>query len=158
MQLSLRPPVEASRLALVPAATSVTRGLSAPGLLQLPPIALADPDGFSETDIRSELLGRKKGLREQREDAALAAKGLAHGAPERGGLYKTVQRLLTEEESLESLLQTNFIPQHGPGQLISPRDLFVSPLFRVRSKAPKSSVKGWAKDEAVYCIRADGWA
>ena len=33
------------------------------------------------------------------------------------------------------MLQTQFVPQQGPRQLISPRDLFVSPLFRVRSKA-----------------------
>ncbi len=103
--------------------------------LALPTVALADPEGFSDTDIRSELLGRKHGLRAQREDASAEARGLEHGAPEKSALYRTVQQLLAEEESLEEILRRSFIPLHGPGQLISPRDLFTGPVFRVRSKA-----------------------
>ena len=101
----------------------------------LPPVALADPDGYSQTDIRSEVLAQKKSRRAQREESSREAKSLEGGSPEKNALYKRIQGLLNEEEFLESMLQTQFVPQHGPRQLISPRDLFVSPLFRVRSKA-----------------------
>lgn len=103
--------------------------------VRLPGVALADADTFSGTDVRSEVLGQKKDLRAQREDASNEARALAQGAPERQALYRRVQSLLSQEEALEGLLKSQFIPLHGARQLLSPRSLFVSPLFRVRSKA-----------------------
>lgn len=101
----------------------------------LPLVALTKTDLFHSTDERGAVLNQKKGLRQQRESAAQEARAFKQGTPEKQALYNKVRGLLDEEEVLEDMLRSQFIPQHGPQQLISPRALFVSPLFRVRSKA-----------------------
>lgn len=42
-------------------------------------------------------------------------------------------------DELEDLLSATYLPQHSPQQLISPRVFFVSPLFRVASRAAERS-------------------
>lgn len=100
---------------------------------RLPEVTLLHRDAFSGVATRKEVLQTKQALRDARQEALAEAR--AHKvAAERGSLNRKVQASLFEEDRLESLLQTQFLPQHAPSQLISPRAFFVSPLFSVRSK------------------------
>lgn len=101
----------------------------------MPGVALAEPDEFSQTDTRREVIRRKESLREQREDVSREARVAERASPEKQALFRQVQELLDEEQSLEALLKSQFLPMHGAQQFLSPRDFFVSPLFRVKSKA-----------------------
>ncbi len=88
---------------------------------------------------RRDILSRKAALRAQADELAKEARTHAAGSPERNHLYKGVQQSLEEQDRLEGVLTNDFIPQHGPQQLISPRAFFVSPLFRVCSKRVERS-------------------
>lgn len=88
---------------------------------------------------RSTLLEQKKALRMGREAAAQESRQERQDTPERRRLFRVVQDSLLEEERIEQELDTKFIPQHGSGQLISPRAFFVSPLFRVSSRSTARS-------------------
>lgn len=89
---------------------------------------------FGELDTRAGILAKKHDIRTARQEAAGDARGMRSAPSERSRLYRVVQDCLLEEQHLESLLDSQFVPQHGPRQLISPRAFFVSPLFRVCSK------------------------
>lgn len=53
----------------------------------------------------------------------------------RGPLMNSVRRMYEQEQYLEDMLQRIYIPQHGPNQLISPRVILRTPLFRVASRS-----------------------
>ncbi len=96
-----------------------------PDLDQLPDATPSLPELTDAAVTRGDILQKKHALREERQQARRAGSA---------GTLRQTQEGLLEEDRLEELLQTRFIPQHGPGQLISPRAFFVSPLFRVCSK------------------------
>jgi hypothetical protein len=88
---------------------------------------------------RSTLLSQKQALRRDREAATNESRRERQDTPERRRLFRVVQDALLEEQRIEEELETKFIPQHGAGQLISPRAFFVSPLFRVSSRSAARS-------------------
>lgn len=98
------------------------------------PTAFSTEGVFGEQDTRSGILSKKQVLRSAREEANAEAKRVTAQHPERNKFFRVVQDCLLEEEQLERMLQTEFLPQHSEKQLISPRAFFVSPLFRVCSK------------------------
>ena len=83
---------------------------------------------------RSCILQRKMSLRESNNSLTKEARVQPANSPERNRIYKVIQDNGNQQSELENLLQTSFLPQHGPTQLLSPRAFFVSPLFRVGSK------------------------
>lgn len=101
---------------------------------RLPDVTVLHRDAFSGVATRKEVLQSKQAYREARQEALAEARTQKVAAGERGTLNRKVQASLFEEDRLENLLQTQFLPQHSPSQLISPRAFFVSPLFSVRSK------------------------
>jgi hypothetical protein len=99
-----------------------------------PAATLTTEGTFGEFETRSAVLRRKEELRAEREEASKSYSAAKQNVPERTRCYAIVQECLAEEGRLEGMLGDTFLPQHSPGQLISPRAMFVSPLFRVRSK------------------------
>jgi len=89
---------------------------------------------FGDKPTRAALLEWKKQLRDERAASSQEARDEPRDSPERRRLYRVVQDLQLEEERLEELLRSQFVPQHGGQQLISPRAFFVSPLFRVAGR------------------------
>lgn len=85
-------------------------------------------------NTRVNVLERKGALRAYAADLSKEAREYPANSPERNRLYKAIQANHEEQERLETVLDEEFVPQHGPTQLISPRAFFVSPLFRVCSK------------------------
>lgn len=83
---------------------------------------------------RSCVIQRKVGLRASVADLSQEARSQPANSPERNRLYKVIQDNCQEQTQLEALLENDFVPQHSPQQLLSPRAFFVSPLFRVGSK------------------------
>lgn len=83
---------------------------------------------------RADVLAQKQSLRTEVDALAKEAKSHPVNSPERNSLYREIQHHIDEQSRLEEVLGAEFVPQHGPSQLVSPRAFFVSPLFRVCSK------------------------
>ena len=96
------------------------------------PVSPPVTDGPLNT--RQCIISRKVELRSLTEDLSKEARGHPVNSPERNRLYRVIQEQHDEQSRLEDVLSTDFVPQHGPLQLLSPRAFFVSPLFRVASK------------------------
>ena len=99
------------------------------GALALVPVAQDE-----RLNTREDVLQRKGQLRLLVDDMVKEAKTHPVNSPDRNRLYSVIQDNHAEQAELESVLQAQFVPQHSPKQLISPRAFFVSPLFRVCSK------------------------
>lgn len=86
------------------------------------------------------LLATRKGVLSRRREALLEVAQAqdafreADAADLKNRALRAAQEAQHVGDSLERLLASEFIPQHGPSQLISPSAFFVSPLFCVRSK------------------------
>jgi hypothetical protein len=89
---------------------------------------------YGEMDTRAGILQKIKLSRAGQAEAAKQAKDLPANSQERKRLYRVVQDFEAEASTLRALLDTSFVPQHSPDQLIGPRALFASPLFRVCAK------------------------
>lgn len=100
----------------------------------LPEGALAEADQDEPKNTRKGVIQRKRRLEERRADAFSETRGM-RASPQKNALYKEIQDCKEEEHLLESHLIERFVPQHSATQFLSPRVFFVSPLFRVRSKA-----------------------
>lgn len=85
-------------------------------------------------NTRKCIVERKVEMREATQELSKEARTHPVNSPERNRLYQLVQSQHDGQARLEGLLQSDFLPQHGPRQLLSPRAFFVSPLFRVCSK------------------------
>lgn len=83
---------------------------------------------------RKEALEEKGRLKAEAAELSGEAQAFKAGSPERNRLYAQVQRCFDAQQLVEDFLQEQFVPQHSPRQLISPRAFFASPLFRVCSK------------------------
>jgi hypothetical protein len=101
--------------------------------LSLPAVLIDAPDPEDEKLTRRGVLQAKRRTEAHRADAYKEYKPLQPG-PEKQALHRQIQACAAEAQALERQLETHFVPLHGPGQLISPRTFFVSPLFHVRSK------------------------
>lgn len=99
------------------------------------PAAVAQADQYDRTVTRELILEKKKQLRMAREDAAREARNRALPAECKSTYYDEIRETVLKEQELESMLQDRFLPQHSPRQLITPQAFFVSPLFRVASRA-----------------------
>jgi hypothetical protein len=102
-------------------------------LLRLPPVLIDAPDPDDETLTRGGVLQAKRRTESHRADAYKEYRPL-QTSPEKQALHRQIQACAAEAQRLERHLQNHFVPLHGPGQLLSPRTFFVSPLFHVRSK------------------------
>ena len=98
------------------------------------PFSFAFGHAVGAVPTRSTLLQRKAEHRKVREIASQELRTERSNTETHRRLFRVVQDSVVEENLLEQQLETKFIPQHGGGQLISPRSFFVSPLFRVCSK------------------------
>ena len=125
---------------------------------------MVDPE--ESTLTRRGTIAKKKQLAVQRSMAFDETKGMKQ-SPERNRLYKAIQDCKAEEDLLENHLKNEFVPQHSPTQLLSPRAFFVSPLFRVRRdnegreeliklELPVSASKGWLRYEGPELRQSDG--
>ena len=94
----------------------------------------ADAQEYGEQLTRSGLVSRKQTLRETRALASQQYRTAKQEPGEKSQAFSAIQDCVAEEARLEDLLSNAFLPQHGSSQLLSPRAMFVSPLFRVRSK------------------------
>jgi hypothetical protein len=100
----------------------------------LPPPMIESASPLEPMLTRSAVINLKVALKEQRAQAARQTRGLQEST-QRNALYKEIRACAEEEETLDKHLEQNFVPQHSPGQLLSPRAFSVSPLFRVCNKA-----------------------
>lgn len=125
-----------------------------PETYSLPEVGLLEVCPYGDTDLRKSVLKQRKALQHHRESLSQEARKATVGSPERNALYAQVQGILEKEASLEHLLENQFIPVHSDDQLLSPRALFVSPLFCVKSKAtPRAayvSLKVGAEESLSY--------
>lgn len=85
-------------------------------------------------NTRQCIIDRKVALRTIADELSKEARSHPVNSPERNRLYREIQEQQDEQHRLEQVLEQDFMPQHGPLQLLSPRAFFVSPLFRVASK------------------------
>lgn len=104
---------------------------AAPSIARLP--GKSQKDG-SALQVRQDLLHQKRTLKEDAKSLEKEARQHPVNSPERNWVYKRIQANLEQQELLEGLLTNDFLPQHSPQQLISPRAFFASALFRVCSK------------------------
>jgi hypothetical protein len=105
----------------------------------LPEVTVDEPDCIDHPLTRRGVLKAKSVYKELRALTFLELRGMTP-SPEKESLYKAVRACVDEEKELERKLLENYVPQHSPSQFLSPRVFFVSPLFRVRSKAlPRKS-------------------
>lgn len=95
---------------------------------------IPDREAATALNTRQCIIDRKGALRAIAEELSREARGYPVNSPERNRLYREIQDQQDEQSRLESVLEQDFMPQHGPLQLLSPRAFFVSPLFRVASK------------------------
>lgn len=104
-------------------------------MIQLTLDAMPTASPLTEGLTSRECLIQEKVTRRS-EVAVLGKEARAQPAhsPERSRIFNVIQRSVDEQNHLENVLSTEFLPQHGPGQLLSPRAFFSSPLFRVGSK------------------------
>ena len=100
----------------------------------LPPPMIESASPLEPMLTRSAVIDLKVALKEQRAQAARQTRGLQEST-QRNALYKEIRACAEEEETLDKHLEQNFVPQHSPGQLLSPRAFSVSPLFRVCNRA-----------------------
>lgn len=104
--------------------------------LAIPSAVIPDSSGCRlESGMRVEIIERKRVLRLQREECRNLLRRKATIPEEKSRLFTAIADYLLEEEHLENILQSNFVPQHSPRQLISPRAFLQSPLFRVASRS-----------------------
>lgn len=94
----------------------------------LPPAIVDESDSHGRPLIRRAVIASKLKLQEQRAIASRQAGGLKYGA-EKNSLHKHVQDCYADEQALESRLEDDFIPGHGPNQFLSPRSFFQTQLF-----------------------------
>ena len=85
--------------------------------------------------IRSGILDRKHIMRTRRDQCRNLLNRKTTPEQEKSKLLSAVSDCLLEETRLEEILESEFFPQHGPHQLISPRLFFETPLFRVGSRS-----------------------
>lgn len=104
------------------------------------------PSAVVITDDEGELATRER-VHEKRDSMKRCRDEVAAEARQRkalpgvcdDSLFKEVAFYNQKMDELEGLLTSNYLPQHSPQQLISPRVFFVSPLFRVASRAAERS-------------------
>lgn len=84
---------------------------------------------------RSDVLQEKRRLSETRAELGIALKGKTLLPEERDALSQEARDCYLRETEFEEVLKTRYLPQHSPAQLLNPRLFFVTPLFRVASKA-----------------------
>jgi hypothetical protein len=99
----------------------------------LPEVSIDEADPDEETLTRRGVLQAKRCMEALRADAYQEQRTMPV-SPEKHALYKQIRACADEAQNLENNLEERFVPLHGPGQLLSPRAFFVSPLFHVRSK------------------------
>ena len=99
----------------------------------LPPPMIESASPLEPMLTRCAVIDLKVALKEQRAQAARQTRGLQASA-QRDAIYREIRACAEEEETLDKHLEQNFVPQHSPGQLLSPRAFSVSPLFRVCNK------------------------
>jgi hypothetical protein len=95
------------------------------------PFTFAFVHAIGAVPTRSTLLQRKAVQYTMRKIASKEPRTERPNSETHRRLFRVVQDSVVEEHLLEQQLETKFIPQHGGGQLISPRPFFVSPLFRM---------------------------
>lgn len=98
-----------------------------------PGVLLERSDPGDDTGTRQGVIDTKRSLESLRQMTFKETKGVLAGA-EKNALYAEIRGYAEEAARLERHLEEDFVPIHGPGQFLSPRAFFVSPLFRVRNR------------------------
>ncbi len=111
-----------------PAAATPAEALT-PEPARLHGVPAEDSNGaLARRDVLKDIESHQSALREACEERESAT-----GAG-RQQLELRIQALQAQLERLQSDYQSSFVPKHSGTQLISPRQLFLSPLFNVRGK------------------------
>ena len=85
--------------------------------------------------IRSRLLEQKQVIRARRYECRRLLNRKTTPDQDKSALLTAENDCLLEERRLEEILESEFLPQHGQHQLISPRLFLETPLFRVASRS-----------------------
>lgn len=117
-----------------PTKTSASKTMASPQCRLLPDAVLVSGAEYGQQLTRAGLVTRKITLRATRDQASVQYRTTKQAPAEKNIAFNTIQECVAEESRLEAILDSNFLPQHSRNQLLSPRAIFVSPLFRVRSK------------------------
>lgn len=100
----------------------------------MPQVSIDDPDPSERPLTRRGVLKLKKFYTGHRDDTYQQMRSLP-SSQEKNALSKIISDCADEERELERCLVEQFVPQHNDQQFLSPRAFFISPLFRVCSKA-----------------------
>lgn len=100
----------------------------------LPEVVIEDLNLSGQELRRHEVLAAKGNLKELRTLAFNQTRGMK-ASPERNALYKEIQMHAEEEKSLQERIESDFVPQHGPSQFLSPRSFFQSALFSAANRS-----------------------
>jgi len=126
---------------LIKASTKCPRGVAKSGGragVRAPEVVAVESGFESGLDSRQGVMDL---LKRSRKDVAALRRELQ--LEERGtDVHEEVSRAVADAEGMKDVLQTRldsaFIPQHSPTQLVSPRDVLASSLFGVRARgAPR---------------------
>lgn len=100
----------------------------------LPQVLVAPDKDLGMFLYRQDMLRDKEQHARNRTDAAKELRGL-RSHEERNAIYRFIETQLDHENYIKHQLCENFLPQHGPQQLLGTRNLFSTPLFSVRARS-----------------------
>lgn len=103
---------------------------------QLPDVLIDSAHPGEPLLTRRGVLQAKRDSIVRRADTANEMRGMK-SSPQKAALFREIRDCVDDEELLESRLQLNFIPQHGPTQFLSPRAFFQSSLFNAQGRSVK---------------------
>jgi len=126
--------LELTKLPQAPARppASPEKTVSLPSTTPFPPVRLADPGRDAERDVRAPRLREVRQTRRQLE--CLQNELQASQQSANADVFKGVRHYIDELERMEEGMKTEFVPQHGSGQLISPQNFFPSKIFNIKNR------------------------
>ncbi len=119
-------------LVLVMPPAMAEKTLPLPSSAPFPALRLWNPSHDAERDVR---LPRTKELQSMRRQLkGLQSELQASGQSAESDVFPGVRHHIEELERMEQCMMTDFVPQHGSEQLISPQSFFTSRLFNIKNR------------------------
>lgn len=124
--------------------------------VRLPAVMIENPSHEPERDTRRYRLEELQAVRKQRLALSDEYRDTGIASPDRASLPTWIREAEAKEAHLAAVLDTQFLPQHSPDQLISPQLFFMSRLFNVRGRvAPRQALQEFslgrtAQGEVTY--------
>jgi hypothetical protein len=122
----------------------VSQPANAPGA-RLPDVVIENPSHDQERDTRRFRLQELQVVRQHRQALSEEFQQRDRSSPDYNKLPSQLREAEAREAVLTSALESQFLPQHSPDQLISPQLFFMSRMFNVRSRAaPRANLVEFA--------------